>query len=109
MLKLECNTTNVSSNEEEEDWDLVTNNQIHDKTTRKHQMKKALVDRGANGGIAGTEDSQPLDSNINGGRSVKVTSLGECTIRDVPIEAACAVSNSLDGSVLCIYHNYTTG
>ena len=27
----------------------------------------------------------------------------------VPIEAVCAVSNCLDGSVLCIYHNYATG
>ena len=109
MLTLECNTTNVSSNEEVEDLDLVTNDQIRDKTTRKHQMKKALVDGGANGSIAGTEDSQPLDSNINGGRSVKVTSLRERTVRDVPTEAVCARSNSLDGSVLCIYHNYATG
>ena len=72
-------------------------------------MKKALVDGGANGGIAGIEDSQPWDSNINGGRSVKVTSLGERTVKDVPIETVCAVSNSLNGSVLWIYHNYATG
>ena len=108
MIKLECNTTNVSFNEEEEDWDLVTNDQPYDKTSRKHQMKMALVDGGANGGIVGTADSQPWDSDINGGSSVKVTSLGEHTVSDVPIKAVCAVSNSLDGSVLCIYHNYAT-
>ena len=55
-----------------------------------------------------TLDSQPWDSNINGGRSVKVTNLGEHTVNDVPTKAVCAVSNSLDGSVLCIYHNYAT-
>ena len=109
MIKLECNTANISSNEEEEDWNLVTNDQIRVKTVRKHQMKKALVDGGANGGIAGTEDSLPWDSNINDGRSVKVTGLGERTVSDVPIGSVCAVSNSLDGSVLCIYHNYAIG
>ena len=109
MIKLECNTANISSNEEEEDWNLVTNDQIRVKTIRKHQMKKALVDGGANGGIAGTEDSLPWDSNINDGRSVKVTGLGERTVSNVPIGSVCAVSNSLDGSVLCIYHNYAIG
>ena len=71
-------------------------------------MKKALVDRGANSGIAGIEDSQPWDSNINGGRSAKVTSLGEHTVRGVPIEAVCAVSKSPNGSVLCVYQSYAT-
>ena len=70
---------------------------------------KALVDGDVDGGIAGTEDSQPLNPTFNCGRSVKVTSLGEHTVREVPIEAICAVSRSLDGSVLCIYHNYATG
>ena len=66
MMELECNnTTNVSFNKEEEDWDLVTNDQYCDKANRKHQMKMTLVDGGANGGIAGTDDSQPWDSNIN--------------------------------------------
>ena len=108
MMELECNTTNVSPNKEEEDWDLVTNDQYRDKASRKHQMKMALVDGGANGGIAGTDDSQPWDSNINSGRSVMVTSLGERTVSDVPIGTVCAVSNSLDGTMLCIYHNYAT-
>ena len=70
---------------------------------------KALVDGDVDGGIAGTEDSEPLDPKFNYGRSVKVTSLRERTVQDVPIEAICAVSSSLDGSVLCIYHNYATG
>ena len=30
-------------------------------------------------------------------------------MQNVPIEAICAVSRSLDGSVLYIYHNYATG
>ena len=94
MLKLEYN---------------MTNNQICDKTTTKHQMKKALVGRGANRGIARTEDSQPWNSKINDERSVKVISLGERTVNDVPIKAVCAVSSSLDGSVLCIYHKFATG
>ena len=59
MMELECNTRNVSFNNEEKDWDLVTNDQYCDKASRKHQMKMALVDGGANGGIAGTDDSQP--------------------------------------------------
>ena len=71
-------------------------------------MKMALVDGGANGGIAGTDDSQPWDSNINSGRRLIVTSLGERTVSDVPIGTVCAVSNSLDGTMLCIYHNYAT-
>ena len=109
MIKLECNTTNILFNEKEKDWNLVTNDQIRGKTVRKHQMKKALVGGGANGGIAGTEGSQPWDSNTNDRRSVKVTSLEKSTVRDVPIGSVCAVSNSLNGSVLCIYHNYATG
>ena len=60
-------------------------------------------------GIAGTKDSLPWDSNINDGRSVKITGLGERIVSNVPVGSVCAVSNSLDGSVLCIYHNYATG
>ena len=48
MIKLECNTTNFSLNEEEEDWDLVSIDQFRDKTSRKHQMKMTLVDGVAN-------------------------------------------------------------
>ena len=35
--------------------------------------------------------------------------MGERTVSDVPIGSICTVSNSLDGSVLCIYHNYAIG
>ena len=76
MFTLECITKNISSNdydgdfinktnEEEGDWDLVMNNKVRDKSTRRKKMRKVLVDGGANGGITGTEDSQPLYSNFN--------------------------------------------
>ena len=65
-------------------------------------IMRALIDGGANGGIAGTEDSRQLDSTFNHG-SVKVTRLGESTMQNVPIEVICAVSKSINVEVLCIY------
>ena len=83
---------------------------VHTKSTNRRKMiMKALVDKGVNGGIVGIEDSRPLNPTFNCWRSVNVTSLGRRTVQDVSIEVICAVARSLDGSVLCIYHNYATG
>ena len=58
--------------------DAIDISKLHAKSTnRRKKNMKVLVDGGANGGIAGTIDSCPLNSTFNCRRSVKVTSLGE--------------------------------
>ena len=111
-----------------EDWNLISNNET-DKirgtlidggvnvviarnltsNSKRNTIVKVIIDYDANDGIAGTKDSRQLNSTINHGRSVKVTRLGENTLRNFPIEAICVVSESLNSTVLCIYDNYAAG
>ena len=110
------------------DWNLISNNEI-DKirgtlidgganigiaenltsNNRRNTIIKALFDGSANGGIVRTEHSRQLNSTINCGRTVKITRLKESTLRNVPIQTICVLSESLNGIVLCIYDNYTAG
>ena len=70
---------------------------------------KALVDGGANGGIAGSADSRRMDPLSHLDLHVNVTGVGEHTINDIPIARFCAVSQSQYGNVLCVYHEYVGG
>ena len=69
----------------------------------------ALIDGGANGGIAGTADSRRMDPPSQFDRHVNVTSVGDHTINDIPIARFFAVSRSQYGNVLCAYHEYAGG
>ena len=55
---------------------------------------KALIDGGANSGIAGSADSRQIDPSSHLHRHVNVTGVGEHTINDIPIAWFCAVSQS---------------
>ena len=70
---------------------------------------KALIDGGANGGIAGTADSRRMDPPSHLDRHVNVTGVGDHTINDIPIARFCAVSRSQNCNVLCVYHKYAGG
>ena len=70
---------------------------------------KALIDGGANGGIAGSADSQRMDPFSHLDRHVNVAGVEEHTINDTPIARFCAVSQSQHGNVLCVYHKYAGG
>lgn len=49
-----------------------------------------------------------LDSIFDHG-NILVIRLGGGTMRNVPLEAMCAVSKSTTGDTLCMYYNYAAG
>jgi hypothetical protein len=70
----------------------------HKQTT----LPLALIDRGANRGVAGS-DTQLIDKSL---RSVHIQGIDDHMIKDVPIGTVGAVVNTQRGEVLAIMHQY---
>jgi hypothetical protein len=70
----------------------------HKKTT----LPLALIDRGANGGVAGS-DTQLIDKSL---RSVHIQGINDHMIKDVLIGTVGAVVNTQRGEVIAIMHQY---
>jgi hypothetical protein len=70
----------------------------HKKTT----LRLALIDRGANGGVAGS-DTWLIDQSL---RSVHIQGINNHMIKDVPIGTVGAVVNTQRGEVIAIMHQY---
>jgi hypothetical protein len=62
----------------------------------------ALIDRGANGGVAGS-DTWLIDKSL---RSVHIQGIDDHMIKDVPIGTVGAVVNTQRGEVIAIMHQY---
>jgi hypothetical protein len=62
----------------------------------------ALIDRGANGGVAGS-DTQLIDKSL---RSVHIQGIDDHMIKDVPIGTVGAVVNTQRGEIIAIMHQY---
>jgi hypothetical protein len=62
----------------------------------------ALIDRGANGGVAGS-DTRLIDKSL---RSVHIQGIDDHMIKDVPIGTVGAVVNTQRGEVIAIMHQY---
>ena len=72
----------------------------------KHHQREfgdSLVDRGANGGLAGT-DMRVIETSAH--RSVHVEGIDNHQVRDVPIVTAGGVINTTRGDVIGIFHQY---
>ena len=72
----------------------------------KHHQREfgdSLVDRGANGGLAGT-DMRVISTSAH--RSVHVEGIDNHQVRDVPIVTAGGVINTTKGDVIGIFHQY---
>ncbi|MGL4351678.1 MAG: hypothetical protein ACRCT2_14160, partial [Plesiomonas shigelloides] len=72
----------------------------------KHQQSEfgdSLVDRGANGGLAGT-DMRVISTSAH--RSVHVEGIDNHQVRDVPIVTAGGVMSTTKGDVIGIFHQY---
>ena len=72
-------------------------------STRATQSKGALIDRGANGGIAG--DNVRIISKT--GRSVDIQGIDNHRINQIPIITAGGVITIQKGPVIAIMHQYT--
>jgi hypothetical protein len=70
----------------------------HKQTT----LPLALIDRGANGGVAGS-DTWLIDKSL---RSVYIQGIDNHMIKDVPIGTVGAVINTQHGEVIAIMHQY---
>jgi hypothetical protein len=70
----------------------------HKKTT----LPLALIDRGANGGVTGS-DTRLIDKTLH---SVHIQGIDNHMIKDVPIGTAGAVINTQCGEVIAIMHQY---
>jgi hypothetical protein len=70
----------------------------HKKTT----LPIALIDHGANGGVAGS-DTRLIDKSL---RSVHIQGIDDHMIKDVPIGTVDAVVNTQRGEVIAIMHQY---
>jgi hypothetical protein len=70
----------------------------HKQTT----LSLALIDRGANGGVAGS-DTRLIDKSL---RSVPIQGIDDHMIKDVPIGTVGAVVNTQRGEVIAIMHQY---
>jgi hypothetical protein len=70
----------------------------HKKTT----LPLALIDRGANGGVAGS-DTRLIDKSLH---SVHIQGINNHMIKDVPIGTVGAVVNTQCGEVIAIMHQY---
>jgi hypothetical protein len=62
----------------------------------------ALIDRGANGGVAGS-DTKLIDKSL---RSVHIQGIDNHMIKDIPIGTVGAVINTQRGEVIAIMHQY---
>ncbi|MGL4349324.1 MAG: hypothetical protein ACRCT2_01875, partial [Plesiomonas shigelloides] len=72
-----------------------------ERTPQKHG--ESLVDRGANGGLAGTDMRVIATSPY---RSVHVKGIGNHHVRDVPLVTAGGVLSTTNGDVIGIFHQY---
>jgi hypothetical protein len=70
----------------------------HKQTT----LPLALIDRGANGGVAGS-DTRLIDKSLH---SVHIQGIDDHMIKDVPIGTVGAVVNTQRGEVIAIMHQY---
>jgi hypothetical protein len=70
----------------------------HKQTT----LPLALIDRGANGGVAGS-DTRLIDKSL---RSVHIQGIDDHMIKDVPIGTVGAVVSTQRGEVIAIMHQY---
>jgi hypothetical protein len=62
----------------------------------------ALINRGANGGVAGS-DTRLIDKSLH---SVHIQGIDNHMIKDVPISTVGAVINTQSGEVIAIMHQY---
>jgi hypothetical protein len=69
---------------------------------KQTMLPLALIDRGANGGVAGS-DTQLIDKSLC---SVHIQGIDDHMIRDVPIGTVSAVVNTQRGEVIAIMHQY---
>jgi hypothetical protein len=69
---------------------------------KKTMLPLALIDRGANGGVAGS-DTRLIDKSLH---SVHIQGIDDHMIKDVPIGTVGAVVNTQRGEVIAIMHQY---
>jgi hypothetical protein len=69
---------------------------------KKTMLPLALIDRGANGGVAGS-DTRLIDKSL---RSVHIQGIDDHMIKDVPVGTVSAVVNTQRGEVIAIMHQY---
>jgi hypothetical protein len=69
---------------------------------KKTMLPLALIDRGANGGVAGS-DTWLIDKSLC---SVHIQGIDDHMIKDVPISTVGAVINTQRGEVIAIMHQY---
>jgi hypothetical protein len=69
---------------------------------KQTMLPLALIDRGANGGVAGS-DTWLIDKSLC---SVHIQGIDDHMIKDVPIGTVSAVVNSQRGQVIAIMHQY---
>jgi hypothetical protein len=69
---------------------------------KQMMLPLALIDRGANGGVAGS-DTWLIDKSL---RSVHIQVIDDHMIKDVPIGTVGAVVNTQHGEVIAIMHQY---
>jgi hypothetical protein len=69
---------------------------------KQTMLPLALIDRGTNGGVAGS-DTWLIDKSL---RSVHIQGIDDHMIKDVPIGTVGAVINTQCGEVIAIMHQY---
>jgi hypothetical protein len=69
---------------------------------KKMTLPLALIDRGANGGVAGS-DTQLIDKSLH---SVHIQGINDHMIKDIPIGTVSAVFNTQRSEVIAIMHQY---
>jgi hypothetical protein len=69
---------------------------------KQTMLPLALIDHGANGGVAGS-DTRHIDKSL---RSVHIQGINDHMIKDVPIGTVGAVVNTQRGEVIAIMHQY---
>jgi hypothetical protein len=69
---------------------------------KQTMLPLVLIDRGANGGVAGS-DTRLIDKSL---RSVHIQGIDDHIIKDVPIGTVGAVINTQRGEVIAIMHQY---
>jgi hypothetical protein len=69
---------------------------------KKTMLPLALIDRGANGGVA-RSDTWLIDKSLH---SVHIQGINDHMIKDVPIGTVSAVVNTQRGEVIAIMHQY---
>ena len=78
---------------------------IHKTSQRKTSNKTSLIDRGANGGVAGS-DVQIIQQATPRTRCVDIQSIGNCQLKDVPIGTVGGVITTQFGPTIAIMHQY---